>query len=145
MSVDAARADAAALSAWCADLLTLGRPLGRWSAMLALLALVGLFVDAAGRPWLSGSLVAALAVQGYGLRVRVDEAVFRRWGQAWVLAGVADPLRDMGAFDRARGFRGVARSLEQRCAGARRLLWRQGALVLLQTACVATAAILEAR
>lgn len=135
--------DAAQRAGLCADMLTLGRSLDLWSSGLALVALGALLLApalAAAPLW--ATLAPALPARYFALRVRFDEAVFRRWANVW--SGSADdhlPAVTMAAFDRALGRTPDGRPLAARCRGARRLLCWQALATLLQTACAVAAAM----
>lgn len=139
---DCERVDAAARAAACADLLALGRPLGRASAALALFALAVLLLgrEIPALP-LWASLLLALPAQYHALRVAYDERVFRRWSGHWLHDPAAAPADTMAAFDRALGLAPAGRSLADRGRGARRLLQRQLIATVLQLACLVAAAL----
>lgn len=136
-------AEAAQRAGLCADMLALGGRLGLWSCGLALLALaVLLFAPAAPAALLWATFALAVPAAYFALRVRFDEAVFRRWADAW--RGSADdglPVATMAAFDRALGRTADGRPLAARCRGAGRLLRWQAAVTALQTACAVAAAL----
>lgn len=144
---------AAMQASLCAAVLSLGRVVAGWSLIVAVLALglsvLGLLkwgaTDGAtiqGLPGWLASLGFAAGAAWYGLRVRLDEQVFRGWAQRWCGAD-ARPEADMQAFDKARATilarargvpAGAPRALDERCRAAHRLLLRQILFVGLQTA-----------
>lgn len=135
------RVEAAAQAALCADLLALGRPLALWSAALAALVL-GLALHGGAVSALAlVSLAPAAVAAWFGLRVRLDAAIFQRWAARWAVPGGEAPTATMAAFDRALGRVPAGRPLAARCRGARRLLIAQALAVAVQTAGVALAAM----
>lgn len=135
------RNEAAERAGWCADLLGLGRPLDLWASGLALVALAALLFERGSAPLLWASLAVALIAKYFALRVRLDEAVFRRWAALWAGADGELPAATMAAFDRALGRPAAGRPLESRCRGAQRLLHWQAVFTVLQTACALAAAM----
>lgn len=135
--------DAAQRAGLCADTLTLGRSLDLWSSGLALVALGALLLAPAppAAP-LWAILALALPARYFALRVRFDEAVFRRWASVWGSSSDNTlPALTMAAFDRALGRTPGGRALVVRCRGARRLLCWLALTTLLQMACAVAAAM----
>ncbi len=140
------------LAAAAADLLDQGAVIDRLSRPITIAALLGLIVGLGielGALLTAGLLFVSLAglIETYlALRVGFDAALFRRLEQ-----GEADGMPDLGTLDAALAALGllprskVARSVEQRALGARRLLTLQGAALALQVAIILLAtAIVQA-
>ncbi len=97
---------APAMSGWAAS----GWP----SVILLAIVLIGLL-----QAWLAA-------------RVAFDGRIFAHWATVWPMAH-AHPDSAMAAFDACLGLDSMSpRTLAARCAGARRLLHRQGLCLLLQ-------------
>lgn len=125
-----------------AALLALGRPLDQGALLLTATALLTLGLRPTILPpgfCLFLVVIAGLAEHFFALRTTFDQPVFAAWGQRWREPG-ASPEVDLADFDAAlvrTGLRAApsqSRSLDERVAGARRLLWRQGLCCVLQVA-----------
>lgn len=131
---------AATQAGLAAALMGLGRQLDGASRVLSACALIALVLKT-GTPavWCALLLViiAGVAELGYALRCAFDAPLFADWARRWQ-AAEAQPLSDLAAFDlalaesRLRAAPPNTRPLEERIAGARRLLRRQAQCLALQ-------------
>jgi hypothetical protein len=136
--------DAIAQAGLAADLLSIGRSIDLWNSGLSMLVFAVLLLSAGDSVGLIASLMLGVVSKGYALRVRLDEAVFRRWSNHWSLLQPSVPEEVMAAFDRSLGRSANSRSLEDRCRGARRLLGWQIIYSMGQTLCVLAVALTKA-
>lgn len=131
----------AAQAELAAALLAIGRQLDRASLALTVGGLLALVIAPLASPPRLGLLVAVFAGVfefSFACRTAFDERIFSTWARRWRQTDTA-PEETLAAFDRALASSGLRktpaapnRPLADRIAGARRLLRKQGACLMLQ-------------
>jgi len=131
-----------------AGTLATGKTIDSWSQLAALAVIIALVafpeVPAGVTAALGLSLLAGIAQMYLAVRTTLDERIFAGWGACWT-EDATRAAEDLAGFDAAMheqfGKTTAPRSLDNRLAGALRLLKRQalalGAQILLLTLALA--------